>query len=314
MSLGIVPSPPAPSGVDPALAKAADDIRAMRVRGAAKIGRFAAQALGEWAPRWDGEPATLEAAARLLVAARPTAVSLPNAVDFVASHAKAAPGGVEARRDALAAAARDFETRAEQALAAIGKAGAALIPEGALVLTICNSQGALAPMFAAHEAGRRFHVIALETRPWRQGLLTAAQLSERGIACSLAVDSAAWTMLREVDLVLTGADAIARNGDTVNKVGTGGVAVLAKERGVPLHVCAETFKLDRRAASGAEVVIEEREAAEVVRAGEVPETVQIRNPVFDVTDHRHVKSYVTDLGVLKAHQINDAARKAWGWD
>jgi ribose 1,5-bisphosphate isomerase len=311
MSLGL--EIPRDDPRDETLAQAAQDIRSMRIRGAAKIGRHAAQALGEWAPRWDGEDASLDAAAALLVAARPTAVSLPNAVEFVVAHAKRSTNGLEARRDALAAAAREFETRAEQALASIGQNGAPLVPEGGTVLTICNSQGALAPLFAAHQAGRRFQVVALETRPWRQGLLTVAQLAQAGIRAALAVDSAAWTMLRETDVVLTGADAIALNGDTVNKVGTGGLAVLAKERGVPLHVCAETFKLDRKAQTGAAVTIEEREAAEVAAPGDVPAGVEIRNPVFDVTDHRWVRSYVTDLGVLKSHQLAEKARKAWGW-
>lgn len=309
-----IPAAPSASGLDPGIAQAADDIRAMRVRGAAKIGRYAADALGAYAARWDGEASSLRAMADILVAARPTAVSLPNAVDFVVRRAAQTTGGLEARRDALAAIARDFETRAEQALKAIGEHGAPLVPEGGTVLTICNSQGALAPLFAAKEAGRAFQVIALETRPWRQGILTVTQLAERGITASLAVDSAAYTMLKEVDVVLTGADAIARNGDVVNKVGTGALAVLAKDRGVPLHVCAETFKLDRRAKAGEDVVIEEREATEIVAPGEIPESIAVRNPVFDVTDHRLVKSYVTDLGLLKAHQIVDASRKAWGWE
>jgi ribose 1,5-bisphosphate isomerase len=307
-----VASPPASHAVpDAGIAKAADDIRAMRVRGAAKIGRYAASALGEFAARWDGSDVALESAAALLVAARPTAVSLPNAVDFVVRRVRAATG--EARLDALATAAREFEARADAALASIAANGAALVPEDGTVITICNSQGALAPLFAAHDAGKRFCVVALETRPWRQGILTVGQLAQRGIDASFAVDSAAWTMLKDADVVLTGADTLARNGDVINKVGTGGLAVLAHARGVPLHVCAESFKLDRKAATGADVSIEEREPAEVVKPGEVPETVTIRNPVFDVTDHKHVKSYVTDLGVLKAHQIAGAASKAWGW-
>lgn len=283
----------------------------MRVRGAAKIGRHAAAALGRFAARWDGRLETLDAAAALLVAARPTAVSLPNAVDFVVQRARKAPEAT--RPDALEKAAREFEERAEAALAAIAKHGEALVPEGATVVTICNSQGALAPLFAAHDAGRRFHVVALETRPWRQGLLTARQLAQRGLDASLAVDSAAWTMLKTADLVLIGADTLAKNGDVINKVGTGGLAVLAKARGVPLHVCAETFKLDRLASTGDDVVIEERETSEVVAPGDLPDAVTIRNPVFDVTDHKLVKSYVTDLGILKAHQLLPKARKAWGW-
>jgi len=297
--------------LDPAIRQAAEDIRTMRVRGAAKIGRHAAAALGAWAPRWDGSLASLEAAAAALVAARPTAVSLPNAVDFVAARARKA--AEPDRKLALAAAASEFEALAERALSAIAQAGRDLIPDGGTVLTICNSQGALTPMFAAHEAGKRFSVVAFETRPWRQGLLTVKQLAERGLDASLAVDSAMWTMLRDADVVLTGADTLAANGDVVNKVGTAALANLAKLRGVPLHVCAESFKLDRRALTGADVVIEEREAAEVVREGEVPSNVRIRNPVFDVTEHKLVKSYVTDFGVVKAHQLLPKAKKALRW-
>lgn len=285
---------------------AAEEIRSMRVRGAAKIGRYAAQALG--AMPWDGRDETLDAAARALKAARPTAVSLPNAVDFVVREAKKG-----ARPGSLKAAAAEFDRRALSALAAIGANGAALVEEGATVLTICNSQGALAPLFHARRSGRRFSAIALETRPWRQGLITVAQLAKEGIDASLAVDSAAWSLLPECDLVLTGADSIARNGDVINKVGTGGLGVLAKERGVPLYVCAETFKLHPRAATGVEVPIEEREVAEVVQPGEIPATVAVRNPVFDVTEQRLVRGYVTELGVLSRDALVDEARRAWGW-
>jgi len=285
---------------------AAEEIRSMRVRGAAKIGRFAAQALGRMP--WDGSDAALDAAAAALVAARPTAVSLPNAVAFVVREAKKGP-----RPGSLRAAAEAFEERAATALAQLGRHGASLIADDMTVMTICNSQGALAPIFEARREGRRFEVIALETRPWRQGLLTVAQLAKEGVAASLAVDGAAWSLLPECDLVLTGADSIARNGDVINKVGTGGLGILARERGVPQYCCAETFKLHPRAATGAEVPIEERETAEVVKAGEVPAVVRIRNPVFDVTDHGLVKSYVTELGVMRRDEMVAAAQAAWGW-
>jgi len=286
--------------------QAAEDIRSMRVRGAAKIGRHAAHALGELP--WDGTDATLDAAAAALKAARPSAVSLPNAVDFVVREAKKGP-----RPGSLRAAAAQFERHAAGALADIGRHGAALVREGSTVLTICNSQGALAPLFEAARAGRRFSVIALETRPWRQGLLTVGQLHKEGIDASLAVDSAAWSLLPECDLVLTGADSIARNGDVINKVGTGGLAVLAKARGVPQFCCAETFKLHPRAATGMDVPIEEREVAEVVAPGEIPEAVRVRNPVFDVTDHALVKGYVTELGVLSRDRLVESAQRQWGW-
>lgn len=292
--------------MDPSIAHAAEEIRSMRVRGAAKIGRYAAHALGAWV--WDGQDATLDEAAAHLKAARPTAVSLPNAVDFVVREAKKGP-----RPGSLRAAAATFDERASHALARIGEHGATLLRDGETYLTICNSQGALAPIFTAHREGHRFHVIALETRPWRQGLLTVAQLAKEGVEASLAVDSAAWSLLPECKLILTGADSIAANGDVLNKVGTGGLAVLAKSRGVPLYVCAETFKLHPRAATGADVTIEERETAEVVTKGEIPDDVRVRNPVFDVTDHTLIRGYVTEQGVLTRDALVEAARRTWGW-
>lgn len=286
--------------------QAAEQIRSMRVRGAAKIGRFAAQALGDMT--WDGRDESLDAAAAKLKAARPTAVSLPNAVDFVVRSAKEGP-----RPQSLRTAATEFERRATTALANIGRNGAALVENDATIMTICNSQSALAPLFEAARQGKRFSVIALETRPWRQGLLTVAQLAKEGLDASLAVDSAAWSLLPECDLILTGADSVARNGDVINKVGTGALGVLARERSVPQYVCAETFKIHPRALAGADVPIEEREIAEVVAPGEIPDKVKVRNPVFDVTDHRLVKGYVTELGILSRDELIDAARRAWGW-
>lgn len=292
------------------VAQAAEDIRSMRVRGAGKIGRHAAQALGS--ATWDGrDMAALEKAAAALVAARPTAVSLPNAVEFVMRRVRRAPHGERAR--VLREAADEFEQRAEGALDALAKHGAALVPDdGGTVLTICHSQGALRPMIEAARQGKAFRVIAFETRPWRQGHLTVRQLHDAGLKdVSIAVDSAAWMLLQEASLVLCGADTVARNGDVINKIGTGGLAVLARERGVPMYSCFETFKLAPQWQTGDDVPIEERESAEVVKTGEVPEGVRIRNPVFDVTPHALLQGYVTELGVLKASDLWPAAKKAW---
>ncbi|MFA5861611.1 MAG: S-methyl-5-thioribose-1-phosphate isomerase [Candidatus Thermoplasmatota archaeon] len=302
--------------MDP-VSKAADDIRSMRVRGAALIGKHAAAALSEFAASWDGSDAALDHAALTLVAARPTAVSLPNAVEFVVRRARGGargarpPGSVVSARAALQEAASEFTRRAGAALTDIGRHGAALISDGSVVLTICNSQGAITPMVEAHRQGKRFQAIALETRPWRQGLLTAKQLHEVGIDTSFAVDSAMWTLLGEADLVLVGADSLAQNGDVVNKIGTAGLAQLAHEKKVPFHCCAETFKLHPRAATGADVPIEERGAVEVAKPGDLPAGVHIRNPVFDVTPHALITSYVTELGCLKRDELVPAARNQW---
>lgn len=285
---------------------AADDIRSMRVRGAALIGKHAAKALGAFADSWDESTETLEAAAKTLMDARPTAVSLPNAVMFVVRRAKRTP-----TRAALKAAADEFVRRAEAALVDIGENGASLVPDGGIVITICNSQGALTPMFAARRLGRNFEAIALETRPWRQGLLTARQLSERGIVASFAVDSAMGLLLEDADLVLIGADSLAQNGDVVNKIGTSVLGTMAREKGVPVYCCAETFKIHPTARAGRDVPIEERESAEVVKPGELPASIRVRNPVFDVTSHALVTGYVTEIGVLKRDALMDAARKQW---
>lgn len=284
----------------------------MKVRGAALIGKHAAAALGRFADSWDGSDKALDQAASTLIAARPTAVSLPNAVAFVVRRAKRAPASDRSR--VLAAAAAEFQRRAEAALAQIGKHGAALIPDGGVVLTLCNSQGAITPMLEAHAQGKRFEAIALETRPWRQGILTAAQLQEAGIDTSFAVDSAMWTLLDEADIVLVGADSLAQNGDVVNKIGTAALASLAFTRGVDVYCCAETFKLHPGAATGKDVPIEERESAEVAKPGELAPGVRIRNPVFDVTPHPLITGYVTEIGRLTRDELVPAAKKSWEID
>ncbi len=294
------------------ISQAASDIQSMLVRGAAKIGRHAAHALGQFAATWDGDFATLDRAVAELSAARPSAVSLHNAVAFVARRARRSTEGKP--QEALAEAADVFVARANGALAALGRHGAALVPDGGVVLTHCNSQGALAPLFEAHRAGKRFRVVATETRPWRQGLLTVRQLAEAGIDASLAVDSAMYTVLGDADLVLVGADTWASNGDVVNKIGTAGLGVLARDRDVPFYSCAETFKVDLAAADGAAVPIEERQGAEIVAPGEIPSDVSIFNPVFDVTPASFVRGYVCELGCLRAGELAPAARKAWEWD
>lgn len=292
------------------IAEAAEDIRSMRVRGAGKIGKHAVAALASFADGWDGNVETLENAAAVIVAARPTAVSLPNAVEFVLRRVKRAPPADRPR--VLREAADEFLARGERALDELARCGATLIQDDMTVITICHSQGAIRPIIEAHNQGRRFRVVALETRPWRQGLLTAAQLHEAGLGrVAIAVDSAAWTLLKDADLVLCGADTVARNGDVINKVGTGGLAVLAHERGVPMYSCTETFKIHPTAARGEDVEIEEREVTEVVTAGEIPHGVAVRNAVFDVTEARYLKGYVTELGVLKPFELWPAARKAW---
>jgi methylthioribose-1-phosphate isomerase len=193
----------------------------------------------------------------------------------------------------------------------IGEHGLALIPDGANVLTHCNAGAlatggigtALAPIYLAHEAGRRVHVFVDETRPVFQGSrLTAWELSRAHVPCTVIPDSAAATLMRaaRVDLVLVGADRIAANGDFANKVGTYALAVLARHHGVPFYCAAPWSSVDPALADGDAIPIEQRgpEEVKVVGGRQVaPESVPALNLAFDVTPARYVTGYLTDRGL-----------------
>src|SRR6185312_13730388 len=196
----------------------------------------------------------------------------------------------------------------------IGRNGADLVPDGKTVLTHCNA-GALATagygtalgvIRAAVESGKKIDVFADETRPFLQGArLTVWELQRDGIAATLITDNMAGHFLHsgKIGCVVVGADRIAANGDVANKIGTYGVAVLAKENGVPFYVAAPVSTLDLTLPDGSHIPIEERSATEVTHlAGKrvAPEGTQVRNPAFDVTPNRYVTAIVTERGVARA--------------
>src|SRR5438034_1030328 len=194
---------------------------------------------------------------------------------------------------------------------ALPEAGLPLLPDGAKVLTHCNAGAlatggigtALAPIYLAHEAGRKLHVLVDETRPVLQGArLTAWELSQAGIPCTLIADAAAGSLMRlaQVDLVLVGADRIAGNGDFANKIGTYSLAVLARHHGVPLYCAAPSSTIDPSLKDGDGIPIEQRSPDEVKTvAGRriAPAAVAALNPAFDVTPARYVTAFVTDRGL-----------------
>jgi methylthioribose-1-phosphate isomerase len=197
---------------------------------------------------------------------------------------------------------------------AIGRHGAALLPDGRTVLTHCNA-GALATagygtalgvIRAAVEAGKRIDVFAGETRPFLQGArLTAWELQQDGIATTLITDNMAGHFMKagRIGCVVVGADRIAANGDVANKIGTYSVAVLAKENGIPFYVAAPISTLDFTLATGDQIPIEERPAREVTEVFGVPvapEGIAVQNPAFDVTPNRYVTGIITERGVARA--------------
>ncbi len=284
-------------------AETAQAIRDMAVRGAPAIGCAAAYGLA-LAVR-SGED--FEKARATLLAARPTAVNLRWALERLAA--------VRPRTfEALLAEADRVLREDLEACRAIGRNGAALVPDGKGILTHCNAGGlatagygtALGVVRAAIEGGKRCDVFADETRPWLQGArLTAWELLQDGIPVTLLPDAAAASLLAsgKIGCVVVGADRIARNGDTANKIGTYPLALAAQAAGVPFFVAAPTSTVDLRAASGAEIPIEERAASEVTHlAGQriAPEGVQVFNPAFDVTPARYIAAIVTERGVARA--------------
>ncbi len=289
-------------------------IRALRVRGAPAIGIAAAygMVLGAWRERADERRAVAaaEGAAAALQKARPTAVNLFWALDRM-RRALRTPGGAGATVGHLLAEADRILEEDLQMSRRMGGHGASLLHENARVLTHCNAGAlatgglgtALAVVYEAHARGMRPEVYADETRPLLQGArLTAWELKRAGIPVTLICDgAAAWALKqRRIDAVFIGADRIAANGDVANKIGSYGVALAAREAGVPFYVVAPTSSIDRACPSGGEIPIEERGGAEVrAFAGRAaaPDAVAVFNPAFDVTPARLVTGIITEHGV-----------------
>lgn len=292
----------------------------MRVRGAPAIGVAAAYGVALAARRAEGDsPARVLGAVREAVAelraTRPTAVNLFWALERMQRQAErlAAEGDADALRNGLLTEAQEMAAEDERTNRQIGLHGAELVRDGDTILTHCNA-GALATVAygtalgvvrAAHEQGKRIHVLADETRPFLQGArLTAWELQRDGIPVTLITDNMAGHFLKtRVNLVVVGADRIAANGDTANKIGTYGLAVIAHENRVPFYIAAPLSTIDPSIASGDEIPIEERSADEVTSISGVriaPEGVPAAHPAFDVTPARYISGIIAEAGVLRA--------------
>jgi methylthioribose-1-phosphate isomerase len=297
----------------------AEAIRSLVVRGAPAIGVAAAfgVALAARESRADGFDellADLETALKGLAATRPTAVNLFWALDRMRRTALAARGRTIGHvRERLLAEAQAILEEDVAGNRALGDHGAALVAPGARILTHCNA-GALATagygtalgvIRSAHAQGKVALVWVDETRPVMQGSrLTAWECDREGIPHRLIADVAAASLMArgEVDLVVTGADRIAANGDTANKIGTYGLAVLARHHGVPFYVAAPSSTIDPALASGAEIPIEERDGEELRRLGgqrTAPSRTPVYNPAFDVTPASLITAIVTERGIFR---------------
>jgi len=282
-------------------AKSVDDvafaIKDMVVRGAPAIG--AAAAYGLVLGRDD-----VDKTADKLRGTRPTAYDLFYAIDYMVKKIK---NGEDAQK-AADVYVEDIINRCKK----IGEHGAKLIKDDMKILTHCNAGAlatvdygtALAPFRVAHNNGKDFFVFADETRPRCQGLLTDWELEQEGIPHAVIVDNAAGYFMKngEIDMVITGADRIAKNGDFANKIGTYEKAVLAKENGIPFYVAAPVSTFDKTIKNGDEIVIEERgrEELTVINGKKVmPDWTKVKNPAFDVTPKEYVTGFITEDAIIK---------------
>jgi methylthioribose-1-phosphate isomerase len=304
----------------------AEAIRTMRVRGAPAIGVTAALGLALAARAARSEPPEgfqrrLTEAVERLRGTRPTAVNLFWALERLQRVAETEP---EPRRAAerLEAEAREMVEEDVRINRAIGRHGAVLLPTEGGVLTHCNTGSlatvaygtALGVVRAAVESGRKLHVYVDETRPRLQGMkLTAWELQRDRIPATVITDNMAGWMMREgrVQTVIVGADRIAANGDTANKIGTYSLAVLARAHGIPFYVAAPLSTIDFRLPDGRAIPIEERAPEEVTHVNGVrlaPEGVDVANPAFDVTPAALITAIITEVGIARPPSRDSLAR------
>lgn len=294
-------------------------IRNLRVRGAPAIGVAAAMGVVLGMQKSDPGPADdgwqrLREVTAYLRTSRPTAVNLFWALERMEQtalrHAERSKSGLNILllNEALA-----IETEDREMCRAIGRVGAELIQPGQGILTHCNAGGlatadygtALAVLFTASEQGKNIHVFADETRPLLQGArLTAWELKQRGIDVTLICDSMAAQVMKEgrVQVVIVGADRIAANGDTANKIGTYGVALLARAHGIPFYVAAPSSTFDLSLANGAAIPIEQRDPREITHGfGQqtAPDGIHVYNPAFDVTPAELIAGLITEKGLIQ---------------
>jgi methylthioribose-1-phosphate isomerase len=296
-------------------------IRTMVIRGAPAIGVAASMGIALAARRSTATgtkqfAVDFQKTCDMMAATRPTAVNLFWAIDRMkrtfaeGAQAGESPAELAARLEREARAIHDEDVASCRAM---GSHGADVVPDGARVLTHCNA-GALATagygsalgvIRAAVEQGKKVAVFADETRPFLQGArLTAWELVRDGINTTVITESMAGPLMRagEVDLVVVGADRIAANGDTANKIGTYTVAVLAHEHKIPFYVAAPLSTIDLSMPDGDQIPIEERDGREITHIGSsrlTPEGANIRNPAFDVTPHRYIAGIITEKGIVR---------------
>ncbi|MCD6340501.1 MAG: ribose 1,5-bisphosphate isomerase, partial [Desulfurococcales archaeon] len=283
-----------------------EDIRAMRIRGAGRIARAAAEALAIAAQEFKGGDVSefieyINIVGDYVRSARPTAVSLPNAVSYVLTRLqRAKPTSLDEAKDLVIKTAEYFIEYSRKAVKIIGELGAKRLEYGDVVMTHCHSTAAVSVIVTAHKLGKVNKVYVKETRPKLQGLITAKALADAGLDVILIPDSSVRYFMKKVSKVIVGADTVAANGAVINKIGTSLVALVAKEARVRTYVAAETYKFSPRTVIGELVPIEVRDPTEIVSNEWLRNNpgVEVYNPVFDVTPPEYIDAIITEKGII----------------
>lgn len=295
-------------------------IESMSVRGAGRIAREASSAIADFVKGWDGGDRDefirdLQKVANRLYSTRPTAVSLRNGILLTLRGSQNEPdvGSIKKR---IIEQSGEFVENAVMARERIAEVGSKRIPKGSTVLTHCNSMAALTTIARAYEEGRVEMVFSTESRPWRQGHVTTKWLLDKGVPVTMIVDSAVRHFMRDIDVVVVGADTITANGAVINKIGTSQISLIAHESRVPVIICAETFKFSKETLLGSLVEIEDRGPNEVADPLKPSDFLgaRILNPVFDATPPEYIDAIVTELGIVSPYLATEVIREMFGME
>ncbi len=238
----------------------------------------------------------IESAGKFLIGTRPTAVALPNAVGQYLKIIKELKGEVPEIKKIALAFGKIFIEQNRNAIKKIAENGETLIKNNDTVLIHCHSSTLIEILKEAKRRGKKFKVICTETRPWHQGFISAKELSDFGIKTELIVDSAVMQVMPNVDLVLTGADAITSDKKLINKIGTSQIALIAKKCKVPFYAASQKLKFTEK--KSGQIKLEERGADEILEGIKMPR-VKIRNVVFDITPLEEISGIITEFGIEK---------------
>lgn len=294
-----------------------EKIRALQVQGARNVAIAAIEALQALAEQSKSKNkksfvAELKEAQTILFASRETEPLMRNAIRYLIIQVQnQETEKVDALKQMVITKASQFLKDLDASRERTAEIGAKRIKDGSTVFTHCHSSTVTRLLAKAKAQGKNFQVICTETRPAFQGKLTAKELIDLGIETTFIVDSAARTFMKNVDIVVVGADAITSEGNVVNKIGTSGIAVFAHEARVPVYVVSELLKFDPETLGGECEKIEQRNPAEVW--SEAPAKLVVRNPAFDVTPNRYISGIVCEEGIVAPQAIVEIIRKRHPW-